>query len=468
MSKDNIDGVSNEILKLIVDHLDCIAITDEEGRYIYVNQSWSKIMGGIKLEEVKGKYVRDVVPDTKIHEALDSKKPIVGHAIKTKDVGKKDAFSSYIPILKEGKVVAGFIHVIIIGMDNAIDFTHKVNSMTNKIRYYEEELRKIRGAKYSIDNIIGSSKAIKQVKHDIYKASRFGSTVLIEGETGSGKELVAHSIHNLSSRNINPFIKVNCAAIPNELLESEFFGYDEGAFTGAKRGGKVGKFEMANRGSIFLDEINQMPYILQPKLLRVLQEKEIERVGGKGSIPIDVRVIAATNCSLEKMIKENNFRSDLYYRLNVIPIRIPPIRERKEDIPLIADDLLNKLNFQLGMNVPEISDDIKSKLQEYNWPGNVRELQNVIERAMNMSWGEELKWKDFERYFSSKNEGREIYRGNMEICSVKTMKNSMEKEAVIKALKECNNNRTQAAKLLGISRTLLYRKIEKYNLNDKV
>ena len=468
MINENMDGVSDEILKLIVDHLDCIVITDEQGRYMYVNESWSNIMGGIKLEEIKGKYVRDVIPDTRIHEALERKKPIIGHAVKTKGVGKKDAFSSYIPIIKNGKVVAGFIHVIIIGMDNAIDFTHKVNAMTNKIRYYEEELRKIRGAKYSIDNIIGNSKAIKQVKHDIYKASRFASTVLIEGETGSGKELVAHAIHNLSSRNINTFVKVNCAAIPNELLESEFFGYDEGAFTGAKRRGKIGKFEMASGGSIFLDEINQMPYMLQPKLLRVLQEKEIERVGGKGSIPVDVRVIAATNCSLERMIRENKFRSDLYYRLNVIPIRIPPLRERKEDIPLIADDLLNKLNFQLGMNVPEISEEVKRKLQEYRWPGNVRELQNVIERAMNMSWGEELKWEHFEGYFKNKKMVKDIYKGDSEKCSVKDMKNSMERDAIINALKECNNNRTQAAKMLGISRTLLYRKLEKYELNDMV
>lgn len=465
MTNANFDVSNYEILKLIVDHLDCIAITDGEGRYVYVNNSWSKIMGGIKLEDIKGKYVREVISDTKIHEALKSKRPIVGHAIKTKGMDKKDAFTSYIPILKNEKVVAGFIHVIIIGMDNAIDFTNRVNTMANKITYYEEELRKIRGAKYSIDNIIGNSKAIKQVKHDIYKAARFSSTVLIEGETGSGKELVAHAIHDLSLRKMNPFIKVNCSAIPNELLESEFFGYDDGAFTGAKRGGKIGKFEMANNGSIFLDEINQMPYMLQPKLLRALQEKEIERVGGKGSIPINVRIIAATNSCLEKMIKENKFRSDLFYRLNVIPIKIPPLRERREDIPLIADDLLKKLNFQLGMNVPSISEEVKMRLQEYKWPGNVRELQNVIERAMNMSWGEELKWEHFERYFENRKLRIGLGQNNQGSCHMKEMKDDLEKETIIKALQVSNNNKTKTAKMLGISRTLLYKKIEKYELD---
>ncbi|MDR7857622.1 sigma 54-interacting transcriptional regulator [Tissierella sp.] len=462
---DTIKNLSPDISKLIIDHLDGVVITDPQGRYVYVNEAWSDMMGGIKLEDIKGKFVHELIPDTKIDIVLKSKKAITGHVIISKGPSKTEAFSTYIPILKGGELVAGFIHVIIRGMKGAVDFSSKVNSMLNQIEYYQEELRKIRGAKYSIDNIIGNSQEIRQMKDTIINAARSNSTVLIEGETGTGKELVAHSIHDLSIRTSAPFIKVNCAAIPSNLLESEFFGYEEGAFTGAKKGGKEGRFEMANGGSLFFDEINQMPLVLQPKLLRALQEKEIERVGGKESIPVNVRIIAASNVSLDKMIKEKKFRSDLFYRLNVIKIVIPPLRKRKEDIPLIADNLLDRLNFQLGMSVPSITDEAKSRLLEYEWPGNIRELQNVVERAMNMSWGETLEWKHFSPYFENKRlQKSSRIDGNNEFL-IKDMKDRLEKETITEALNKCNNNKTQAANILGISRTLLYKKIDKYNID---
>lgn len=464
MTIDSFEELSPEMARLIIDHLDGVVITDVEGRYVYVNEAWSEMMGGIKLEDVKGKYVRDVIPETKIDVVLKTGKPITGHVIISRGPTKTEAFSSYIPILKDGKLIAGFIHVIIRGMKGALAFTSKVNSMINQLEYYQEELRRIRGAKYTIDNIVGISPPIMQMKDSIIKAARSNSTVLIEGETGCGKELVAHSIHDLSTRSSAPFIKINCAAIPNQLLESEFFGYDEGAFTGAKKGGKEGRFEMANGGSLFFDEINQMPLTLQPKLLRALQEKEIERVGGKGSIKVNVRIIAASNVSLEKMVKENRFRSDLFYRLNVIKITIPPLRERKEDIPLIADNLLEKLNFQLGMSVPGISDEAKSKLMEYNWPGNVRELQNVIERAMNMAWGETLAWKHFSQYFENKMLLKQPKLDSGGGFLIKDMKHSLERDTIIRALKVSNNNKTKAAQLLGISRTMLYRRIKQYGI----
>lgn len=458
------DEVKDEVLKLIFTQLDCVAITDSSGRYLYVNDSWSEIMGGITLKEVRGKFVRDIIPDTKIHEALESRKPIIGHAIKTKGPDKKKAFTSYLPIFRDGEIVAGFIHVIIIGMKSALDFTDKVNSMASQIEYYQQELKRIRGAKYCIDHIIGESVPIENMKEEIKCAARSTSTVLIEGETGCGKELVAHAIHDLSSRRDSPFIKVNCAAVPHELLESEFFGYEEGAFSGAKKGGKLGKFELAQNGSLFLDEINQLPYELQPKLLRALQEKEIERVGGKGSIPINARIIVATNVSLKKLISQNKFRKDLYYRLNVIKIKTPPLRDRKVDISLISDALLKRLNFQLGMNVPSISEDVKKNLQEYQWPGNVRELQNVIERAMNKSWGERLEWEHFRQYFEDKPFLISKTEGGLKSFEIKKMKYTLERDTIIEALSSCNNNKTQTAKLLGISRTLLYSKLEKYSI----
>ncbi len=467
MVKDNNMDMNSDLAKLIIEHLDGVVVTDPQGRYVYVNEAWSDMMGGITLEDVKGKFVHDIIPETKIDLVLQSKQPVTGHVIISKGPKKTEAFSSYIPIVKDGKLVAGFIHVIMSGMKNAVDFSSKVNSMINQIEYYKEELRKIRGAKYSIDNIIGESPEIRKMKDVIINAANSNSTVLIEGETGTGKELVAHSVHDLSNRSFGPFIKVNCAAIPPGLLESEFFGYDEGAFTGAKKGGKEGKFEMANSGSLFLDEINQMPLVLQPKLLRALQEKEIERVGGEGSVPINVRIIAASNVSLEKMVKEKSFRSDLFYRLNVIKIVIPPLRKRKEDIPLISDNLLDRLNFELGMSVPGISDEAKSRFMGYDWPGNIRELQNVIERAMNMSRGKALEWKHFSSYFENKKVNKYAGIGENGEFSIKSMKEELEKETIIEALDVCENNKTQAAKLLEISRTLLYKKIAKYGIGQE-
>ena len=249
-------------------------------------------------------------------------------------------------------------------------------------------------------------------------------------------------------------------------MESEFFGYEEGAFTGAKKGGKEGKFEMANRGSIFLDEINQMPMVLQPKILRVLQEKEVEHVGGKNSIPIDTRLIAAANIPLEKLVKENKFRSDLYYRLNVLVINIPPLRERKEDIPILCDSLLDRLNFQMGMNVPGISNEAKERLKDYDWPGNIRELQNVIERAMNAVWTDTIEWCHMKDYFENKKLRRHDRYVEGQNFEIKTMKRSIEKSIVLEAIDKCDGNKTQAAKMLGISRTMLYKKINRYHLNE--
>ena len=211
--------------------------------------------------------------------------------------------------------------------------------------------------------------------------------------------MVASSIHYHSKRSANAFVKVNCAAIPRELLESEFFGYDPGAFTGAAKNGKKGKFELASGGTLFLDEINQLPLELQPKLLRAIQEREIERVGGTKSIPVDCRIVAASNVSLKELVLSGAFREDLYYRLNVINIRVPPLRERKEDIPLLADHLLARLNEQMGMCVPGLSVNAKEHLKRYDYPGNVRELQNIVERAMNLAWSETITWQHLKPYF---------------------------------------------------------------------
>jgi len=458
------DVANNELLKAIIERLDAVVISDKDGRYVYVNNNWTELMGGVTLDEVKGLYVHDMVPETKVDEAIQTGKILTANdlTIRTKN-GDVKMFCTYIPIFSEGAVVGCFTYTVFRGMDEAMNFVAQVNGLMNKVEYYKKELKEIRGAKYSINNIIGNSCAIKRVKSDIFKASRSLSNVLIEGETGSGKELVAHAIHDLSNRMDAPFIKINCAAIPGELLESEFFGYEYGAFTGAKKGGKEGKFEMAHTGSIFLDEVNHLPLVLQPKILRVLQEKEVEPLGGKTSVMIDTRVIAATNVPLEKLVKEKRFRSDLFYRLNVLVIRIPPLRERKEDIPLIADSLLARLNFQMGMSVPGISNHAKEKLKEYDWPGNIRELQNVIERAMNTVWCDTIEWSHLSDYFISRQTFKHNPNNNRQDYEIKTLKRNMEKNIICSAIEKCGGNKTEAAKMLGISRTMLYKKIREYH-----
>ena len=450
-------SLNSDVLFSVFEDMCCFVITDAEGRYLYVNKEWTRTMGiDFAENKIYGRFVNELICDTKIDKALRENQTISGYStIRTVEGKEKRAFSIYNPIHNEaGEVIAGAIIAIITGDDD-----NEVDRLIKELNFYKQELSKLRGAKYGIENIVGNSAAIARLREEIRRASKSNSTVLITGETGSGKELVAHSIHALSTRCNESFIKVNCANIPKDLMESEFFGYEAGAFTGANKKGKIGKFEQANKGSIFLDEINQLSYHLQPKLLRVMQEREFERVGGSRSIAIDVRFIAATNVPLEELVEKQRFRPDLYYRLNVVPIKVPSLRERREDIPILVDDILRKLNGEIGIPVSGISEDIKRKLMnlDYDWPGNVRELQNVIEWAMNMSYGEPIKWNHFSRYFSLKSKNFETT--GLELARL----DEIEKEMVQRVLAE-SQTKTQAAESLGISRTMLYKKIKKYNL----
>ena len=319
--------------------------------------------------------------------------------------------------------------------------------------------------KITLDNIISESEIMEHTKQKALIASKSNSTVLITGESGTGKELFARAIHNHSDRVDNTFVTVNCAAIPDNLLESELFGYEEGAFTGAKKGGKLGKFEIAHKGTIFLDEIGDMSLHLQGKLLRVLQERELDKIGGKSNILIDVRVIAATNKNLVELVAKGQFREDLYYRLNVIPITLPALRQRKDDIPLLIDYMIKEYAHKLNKDVIGIEDDAKKTLIDYSWPGNVRELQNVIEYSINMSDSSLLNLDIIPNNIKSKyyDEKSNKYE------EIRTLED-LEKEEISKALnkfKHYKKDKELVAKSLGISRATLYRKLEKYNLISK-
>jgi putative PEP-CTERM system response regulator len=331
----------------------------------------------------------------------------------------------------------------------------EIGDMKEEINFLTQELRSSTGK-----IIIGESPQMKKVLDMVKRVSKSNATVLITGESGTGKELIASAIHYSSHRKDKPYIKVNCGALPENLLESELFGHDKGAFTGAVSK-KLGRFERANGGSIFLDEIGELSLAVQVKLLRVLQEKEIERVGGTEVIKADVRIITATNRDLKKMVEEGTFREDLYYRLNVIPIELPPLRERKEDIRLLVEYFLEKHCKDMGRKKINISKDALNILTDYSWKGNIRELENIIERVVILNSSELIDKNDLPREILSKNNTE--FKFNLPPDGVKL--EEVEKSFIMQALKRCDNNQTKAAKLLGITRhTLIYR-MEKYNIS---
>ncbi|MDR0880309.1 MAG: sigma 54-interacting transcriptional regulator [Clostridioides sp.] len=361
-----------------------------------------------------------------------------------------------------GHVVKGIYNMSRIDLNGelrgyVIDFIDKSEAIKN----YNEMNKDY---KIKLENIIGCSETIMRSKQEALVASKSTSTVLITGESGTGKELFARAIHNHSNRSENPFVTVNCAAIPDNLLESELFGYEEGAFTGAKKGGKIGIFELADKGSIFLDEIGDMSLHLQAKLLRVLQEKELNKLGGGANIHVDVRIISATNKDLEKMVAEGTFREDLFYRLNVMPIKLPSLSDRKGDIPLIIDYMIKEYSVKLNKPVTGVDAEVVQAMSEYKWPGNIRELQNIIEYSVNMSSGGNISIDTLPKKLTVKPVERRS-EATDEIIPLE----ELEKVEILKALekyKDYKKDKDLSAKALGISRSTLYRKLEKYEIEN--
>ena len=438
-----------------------IILVNKETEVVMINESFAEYLGHPR-SEIIGKKVEEVDPNTRFPYVIKNKQPEFAH--KHKFTNGHTALVHRIPVLDDdGEVAFGFGMVIFDDLKKLQEVLEKNKLLEGKLHIYQEELKNMRGAKYSWKSIIGNSVLMQEVKHMAAKAAKTDSNVLICGESGTGKELFAHAIHNDSRRFDGPFIKINCAAIPKDLLESELFGYEEGAFTGAKKQGKVGKFELANGGTIFLDEIGDMPLDMQVKILRVLQEKEVERIGGNKTIPINCRIIAATNRNLVERIKENEFREDLYYRLNVVNIEVPPLRARKEDVEILTLKLMEKLSNALGKYVSAITVDALDSLKSYNWPGNIRELENIVERAINMTEGETIELQHLPTFIIAEQhyEPKEVTT----LTSRKHAVEEVEKATIIKCLKAVHYNKLKAAKILGISRTSLYEKIEKFGID---
>jgi transcriptional regulator with PAS, ATPase and Fis domain len=367
------------------------------------------------------------------------------------------------PIINEQGESIGAVQKISFQSQKEIkELLRRLRLLEGQVEHYKKELEKSNGGKYALDSILSWDDGFNELKKIAHRAALGDATILIIGESGTGKELFANAVHKLSLRRNEPFIKINCAAIPDNLLESELFGYDYGAFSGAKKGGKPGKFELADKGTLFLDEIGDMPLSMQAKLLRVLQDQVIERVGGIDSKKIDVRIIAATNKNLQQLVAEGKFREDLYYRINVITMEIPPLRERKNDIIPLAQAFITDYSTSLGVPEKAFSLEATKVLTEYPWPGNIRELKNCVERIMNLH---------VESVIEADQLPSNLFNTDINIQSLFTEKNYretilvQEKKIFETALMKCNGNKTKAAKMLGISRSTFYEKLKDTGLN---
>ncbi|SES21275.1 sigma 54-interacting transcriptional regulator [Salipaludibacillus aurantiacus] len=431
---------------------DGIVMVDKEGFITMINQEYADFLE-VDAEEVTGKHVTDIIENTRMHLVAETGKPEIADI---QPIKGDYMVATRLPIFKEGKLEGAVGKVLFKNLGGFKALKKRMAKLEKELDNYKGEWQETNRAKYQFNQLIGKSESWLKAKNLAQKAAGTDSNVLLLGESGTGKELFAHAIHNASPRSPGPFVKVNCAAIPSDLIESELFGYVEGSFTGAKRGGKKGKFEAADGGTIFLDEIGELPIHMQVKLLRVLQEREVEKVGANAAKPIDIRVVAATNRSLEKMIQSGDFRLDLFYRLNVFSIQIPSLRTRKEDIEALVPYFLKKLSARLGKEVSVIDNRAMAALLHYEWPGNTRELENVIERTVNVV--------DSYETITDKHLPEKI-TGMKAAEEPKTLAEQLreaEKKAIFETLQYTNGNKSKAAKLLGISRTALYEKISKY------
>lgn len=427
-----------------------IVISDEKKEVVLCNTA-AKNFFEIEQDEYTG--LKKFLSGPEISKVYTSKEAEMNHIMKMNRVTTN---VSYIPIVLEDKVL---------GAVSKMEDITKIQELEAQIRTKLSE--KGFYAKYSFDDIVTVSGNMNRTKEIAKLYAQTKSTILIEGESGTGKELFAQSIHNESPFAKGPFVAVNCAAIPENLLESELFGYEDGSFTGAKKGGKAGLFEMANNGTLFLDEIGEIPTSLQARLLRVLQEKEIMRVGGSKVIPINVRIISATNKNLKERVDAGIFREDLYYRLNVFNVKIPPLRERKEDLPFLCKKFIAEWESLYCAEKEKVfADEIMPVLQEYDWPGNVRELRNIMERLDIFLKGHMgiNQWEDMLAEISTDKkksvEQRDIFHTEIERgVDLKTITARVEKQIIEKLLDENDNNQERVAKLLGIGKTTLWRKL---------
>lgn len=466
----NFLNYDKEVFEFILDSIpDAISIVDINCKTIFWNKT-SEEYFGVSKNEILGKDIRDFFPNSLLYKVIESEKTF--HNIYNSPRDNSYTIISAVPLYDKNKKLIG-------GLARDRDITEyiKLSELLDKTQNSLEKLEKeyskaVLGESY-FSNIISNNAAFIKIINTCKNISRTNLNVMLKGESGTGKELFAKAIHHESGRK-GKFVPINCSAIPTELFESELFGYDSGAFTGAKKEGKPGKFEEADEGTLFLDEIGDMPLNLQPKILRVLEEGEVTRVGGNKSRKLDVRVISATNINIDKYIKEGKFRKDLFYRLNTFQVDLIPLRERKEDIILLANRFLQQYCMENGINIIEIPEKILNIFKNYTWEGNVRELRNVIQRSIILAL-ESSKDRIEEEHLPSylRNIDYDIdelsYNSSIEEENKEGLEETLEKlekEIIKKALNKTGWQKSKAAKILRIPRTTLYYKIEKYGLKN--
>lgn len=457
-----------EIINLTAER---IVVVDRDGVIRYINEAYCEFLG-TTVERAIRRPVQEVIENSRMHIVVKTGQAEIA-AIQ--HIKGSEMVANRFPLIVKGELVGAVGTVMFRNPEELHVYKTKIQHLVDEVKYYKTKVEKDLTSKYSFNDLIGGrSPTFLAAKKLAERISGSHSAVLLLGESGTGKELFAHSIHHHSMRASFPFIAINCASIPEHLLESELFGYEEGAFTGAKRGGKKGQFHTANRGTIFLDEIGDMPLAMQSKLLRVLQEKEIYPVGGQKSVPVDIRIIAATHRDLEKMVKEGKFRQDLYYRLNVIKIEIPSLRERKEDIEFISMNLLEKLEGKFHRKMLKLSPGVIEKLRKHTWPGNIRELENVLERCINVLDGNIIEEKHLPLYLrdqETKTSSRRVTdiekQKELPFIPVQPLKETLaqvEKQAIQHAMAVANGNKQEAAKLLEIGKTKFYDMCKLYDI----
>ena len=437
-------------------------LVDRAGRVVWINEAYKKFLPALgfeRAEDFVGRPVEEVVPNTLMRQVIDSGKPILVDLLSNK---AGTFVVSRIPLRDEAGEVIGALGMVLFDHPETTlqPLIAKFATLQRDLDEARRALAQQRRAKYTLASFIGSSPAVLEVKRQARRAAQSGATVLLLGETGTGKELLAHAIHAGSVRAERPFISVNLAAVPETLLEAEFFGVAPGAYTGAERKGRDGKFRLADGGTLFLDEIGDMPLALQAKLLRALQEQEFEALGSNKVIKVEVRVIAATSRDLRKLVSEGRFREDLYYRLNVLPIRLPALRERLGDLEALAESLLEGIAIRTGMPQRELAPSALTALATYRWPGNVRELRNVLEQAAMLTDNQRLSETDFTVILpapvaaaANEEPPQQSLRPLPQLIA------EIERNSIESALAATGGNKASAAKLLGISRATLYERL---------
>lgn len=458
----SVDSAEDILRHFIIDPYKAMVVVDADGRITYMSPVHERFFG-LRHGEALGKHVSAVVENTRLHEVVATGK---GQVAQLQEMNGVTRVVSRLPILdRKKRVVAAIGQVMFKGPESIRELTVELAKVKQELDFYRRELSGIRNRSYGLDQIVGSSDAVRRLKDDILRLAPLDVPVLLTGESGTGKEMVAHAIHMLSPRNDKPLVLVNAAAMPPNLVESELFGYEPGAFTGADRKGRKGKFEAADSGTLFLDEIGDMPVDTQVKLLRVLQDGGFERVGGDRARNSDFRLISASNRDFKSMIASSSFRLDLFYRISAVTLRLPPLRERLEDVPELADSFLEAFSLRHGAPKKSISESAICFLQSRAWPGNIRQLQHAIDRAAIFCDGPVLSISDFGsleglEHPSGGAQGNGKQSGTEPAkYEIREATERVESEMILEAMRRTGGNKSRVAEQLGISRSYLYKRL---------